>query len=80
MKKDLQSNSANTDTEGTISVRIKRVEIKENLKALGLGTKQTVFDNEVSVLGEVWLYFHFYLVNYIITPFVSILYQIYRNC
>ena len=80
MKKDLQSNSANTDTEGTISVRIKRVEIKENLRALGLGTKQTVFDNEVSVLGEVWLYFHFYLVNYIITPFVSILYQIYRNC
>ena len=80
MKKDLQSNSANTDTEGTISVRIKRVEIKENLWALGLGTKQTVFDNEVSVLGEVWLYFHFYLVNYIITPFVSILYQIYRNC
>ena len=53
MKKDLQSNSANTDTGGTISVRIKRVEIKENLRALGLGTKQTVFDNEVSVLGEV---------------------------
>ena len=66
MKKDLQSNSANTDTEGTISVRIKRVEIKENLRALGLGTKQTVFDNDVSVLGKVWLYFHFYLVNYII--------------
>ena len=33
IKKDLQSNSANTDTEGAISVRIlKRVEIKENLK------------------------------------------------
>ena len=53
MKKDLQSNSANTDTEGTISVCIKQVEMKENLRALGPGTKQTVFDNEVSVLGEV---------------------------
>ena len=52
IKKDLQSNSANTDTEGAISVRIlKRVEIKENLRALGPGTKQTVCDNEVSVLG-----------------------------
>ena len=54
MKKDLQSNSANTDTEGAIkSVRITRVEIKENVRALGPGTKQTVCDNEVSVLGEV---------------------------
>ena len=53
MKKDLQSNSANTDTEGTISVCIKQVEMKENLRALGPETKQTVFDNEVSVLGEV---------------------------
>ena len=54
MKKDLPSNSANTDTEGAIkSVRIKRVEIKESARALGPGTKQTVCDNEVSVLGEV---------------------------
>ena len=49
-----KTNSANTDTEGAIKrVRIKRVEIKENVRALGPGTKQTVCNNEVSVLGEV---------------------------
>ena len=41
------------DTKGTIeSVRIKRVEFRENVKGfLSPGTKQTVRDNEVSVLS-----------------------------
>ena len=55
----LQSNPVNTDTEGAMeSVRIKRVEFRENVRAFfpqgqsKLWTKQTVCINGVSVLSR----------------------------
>ena len=46
-----QDNQPNTDTEqATESVRIKRVEFRENVRAFfPPGTKQTVRNNEMSV-------------------------------
>ena len=48
-----QNNQPNTDTEqATESVRIKRVEFRENVRAFfPPGTKQTVRNNEMSVLS-----------------------------
>ena len=48
-----RNNQPNTDTEqATESVRIKRVEFRENVRAFfPPGTKQTVRNNEMSVLS-----------------------------